>query len=434
MTGGDPGRRQPRPWDPRSFTRFWRILLAIVAVGFAVRIAYVVFAKLDEAPAGDQVFYNAAADRLGRHGEFLEPFDPHPPPLVGSDPAADHPPLTIIVLAPVSFLTDDSTDADRFTMAVFGTVTVLVLGLLGREIGGERAGWFAAGIAAVYPNLWVNDGLIMSETLAALAVTLALLSAYRFRRRPAVGTAAALGALCALAALARAELVLLLPLLALPVTVLVPWRRGALAWRPVVAAFGIAALLIGPWVVFNLARFEEPTFLSTNDGIALLGSNCDSVYSGSDIGLTDLTCLGGNPQGDQSVDSKLYRDRAFEYIGDHTGRAVIVAFARVGRTWSVFRPFDMLEYNTGEGRERWVTALGLVAFYPLLALAVYGGVVTYRRRVALWPLLVPVVIVTIASAVTYGQTRFRVPAEPSVVVLGAVGLGALASRPQTRPA
>jgi hypothetical protein len=46
----------------------------------------------------------------------------------------------------------------------------------------------------------------------------------------------------------------------------------------------------------------------------------------------------------------------------------------------------------------------------------------------LWPLLVPAVIVTIASAVTYGQTRFRVPAEPSLVVLAAVSLAALFAR------
>ncbi|MGH9049543.1 MAG: ArnT family glycosyltransferase [Acidimicrobiia bacterium] len=411
--------------DPRSWGRFWRILLAIVAVGFAVRIAYVVFAKLDEGVAADQVFYSAAANRLGNGGGFLEPFDPHPPPLIGSDPAADHPPLTVIVLAPVSFVFDGVENPQRFTMAALGTVTVLALGLLGREVGGDRAGWLAAGIGAVYPNLWVNDGLIMSETLAALAVTLALLCAYRFRRRPEVATAAALGGSCALAALARAELILLLLLLALPVTVWVPWRRRALSWRRVIAAFGVAALLIGPWVGFNLARFEEPTFLSTNDGIALLGSNCASVYTGPDTGLTDLTCLRGNPPGDQSVDSRIYRDRAFDFIGDHSGRAVVVAVARVGRTWSAFRPLDMLEYNEGEARERWVTALGLVFFYPLVALAVYGIVVLRRRRSTLWPLLVPVVIVTIASAATYGQTRFRVPAEPSLVVLAAVALDAL---------
>ena len=199
----------------------------------------------------------------------------------------------------------------------------------------------------------------------------------------------------------------------------------------------VAGVVIAPWVTYNLARFDEPVFLSTNDGIAILGSNCEPVYYGPDTGLTALECLEGNPPGDQSVDSKLYRDRAFDYLGEHTERAAVVAVARVGRTWSVFRPGDMLEFNEGEARERWVTALGLVAFYPLLLLAIYGAVQLRRRRVALWPLLVPVVIVTLASAATYGQTRFRVPAEPSLVVLGALGLTTVLARlrpdPVTRP-
>jgi hypothetical protein len=168
--------------------------------------------------------------------------------------------------------------------------------------------------------------------------------------------------------------------------------------------------------------------LSTNDGIALIGSNCESVYYGDGIGLTDLTCLGRNPRGDQSVDSKIFRDRAFDYIDAHKGRFVIVSFARVGRTWSLFRPWDMVSYNKGEGREGWVTTLGLIAYYPLLIAAVAGWVVMRRRRRRSWPLLVPVLIVTISSALTYGQTRFRVPAEPTIVVLAAVAIAAVVAR------
>ena len=42
---------------------------------------------------------------------------------------------------------------------------------------------------------------------------------------------------------------------------------------------------MGPWVGFNQSRFQEPTFISTNDGIAILGSTCDAVFSGRAIGL-----------------------------------------------------------------------------------------------------------------------------------------------------
>jgi 4-amino-4-deoxy-L-arabinose transferase-like glycosyltransferase len=412
--------------------RFWRILLLIALAALALRVGYVAFAKTNQPIHGDQLFYNAEANRLARGDGFLEPFDPQALSRgvirEGKDPAADHPPLTVIVLAPVSFVTSQALIPQRLTMSVLGTGAVVVIGLLARRLAGDRAGWIAAGIAAVYPNLWVNDGLIMSETLATLVVALALLYAYRLIREPSVWNALIVGALCGLGALTRAELVLLVPLLAVPAALVARSVASAQRWK--LAGIGVlaAAVLIAPWVGYNLVRFDEPTYLSTNDGIALLGSNCDSVYFGDGIGLTDLKCLGPNPRGDQSVDSKIYRDRAFDYIRDHKKRAVLVTFARVGRTWSLFRPWDMVSYNKGEGREGWVTTLGLIAYYPLLIAAVAGWVVMRRRRRRSWPLLVPVLIVTIASAATYGQTRFRVPAEPTLVVLAAVAIAAVVAR------
>jgi 4-amino-4-deoxy-L-arabinose transferase-like glycosyltransferase len=408
--------------------RFWRILVLIALAAFAVRVAYIAFAKTNEPLRGDQLFYNAEANRMADGDLFIEPFNPHPPPLIGEDPAADHPPLTVMVLMPVSFVTSQALIPQRVTMAVIGTLAVVVIGLLARRLAGNRTGWIAAGIAAIYPNLWVNDGLIMSESLATLLVALALLAAYRFLREPKLWSALVLGALCGLAALTRAELILLMPLLAVPAALVARSIASAQRWKFAGVGVLAAAVLIAPWVGYNLYRFEEPTFLSTNDGIALVGSNCDSVYFGDGIGLTDLKCLRGNPRGDQSVDSKIYRDRAFDYIGDHKRRAVLVSAARVGRTWSVFRPWDMVSYNEGEGREDWVTVLGLIAFYPLLIGAIAGWVVMRRRRERTWPLLVPPLIVTIASAVTYGQTRFRVPAEPSIVVLAAIAIAAVVAR------
>src|SRR5262249_7275865 len=294
-------------------------------------------------------------------------------------------------------LTRDARMPHRLMMTGLGTAAVVVIGLLACRLAGNRAGWIAAGIAAVYPNLWVNDGLMMSETLATLLVALALLYAYRLIREPKLWTALLVGALCGLAALTRAELILLIPLLAVPAALVARSIAIGQRWRLVGASVLAAVVLIAPWVGYNLARFKEPTYLSTNDGIALIGSNCDSVYYGDGIGLTDLTCLGPNPRGDQSVDSKIFRDRAFDYIRAHKKRAVLVAAARVGRTWSMFRPWDMVTYNKGEGREGWVTILGLVMYYPLLIAAVAGWVVMRRRRRRSWPLLMPPRILTVAS-------------------------------------
>jgi 4-amino-4-deoxy-L-arabinose transferase-like glycosyltransferase len=420
--------------------RFVAPLLAILAVAAIVRVAFIVFDARHDERVYDAAYYELQARVLADGQGYVDPFSSFAGQEHRAGEAADHPPLTVFALVPVAWVgerlgVDDETSrlAMRFEIALVGLGVVVLVALLGREVAGDRTGLIAAVIAAVYPYLWVNDGLIMSEAFAAAAVVAAMLLTLRLCRRhaPGLGIAFGLGAVCGVAALARAELVLLAPLLALPL--LASLRAVPLDRR--VGVVGIVALgalvVVGPWVAFNLGRFDEPTFISTNDGIALLGSNCDPVFSGRFIGLTDLDrCIPRHPPpGDQSQVSQRYRQDAIDYVRDgREGQFLRVEAARIGRDWGLFRPMQMLDWNEGEGRPRWVTGLGMVFYYPLVALAIGGVVVLRRRRVRQWPLLMPPIVVTLGTLVSYGQTRFRVPAEPSIVVLAAVALGALAAR------
>jgi 4-amino-4-deoxy-L-arabinose transferase-like glycosyltransferase len=407
--------------------RFIVTLLLIVAVAAAIRTGFVLAVAQHDRHFYDAAYYELEADTVAHGGGFTDPFLPLTQPHAPRMPSAQHPPLTVLVLTPVAWATNGSQLAMRFTIVVLGAATVLLVGLLGREIAGEGVGLLAAGIAALYPFLWVNDGLIMSETVTALTVVAALLLAYRLVRRPRLLTAAGLGAVCGLATLARAEVVLLAPLLAgwlLLSRRLATWRSRLTSAAAVLVASG---LVIGPWFGYNLTRFQDTTFVSTNDGIALLGSNCYVTYYTSAIGFTTLTpgqCLPANPPpGDDSVAARAYRDKAFTYMRGHLQRLPVVLAARVGRDWSLFRPQDAVSEN--EGRPGWVTDWGLALYYPLLALAVGGAVVLWRRRAPVWPLLVPVIIVTASTLVSYGQVRFRVEAEPVLVVLASVAMAAL---------
>ena len=101
------------------------------------------------------------------------------------------------------------------------------IGLLGRRLAGDRAGIVAAGIAALYPFLWINDAVVLSESLLALTTALMLIAAYAFWRMPSPWRAAALGAAIALVALTRAEGALLFALLGVPVVLMGAGTRVA---------------------------------------------------------------------------------------------------------------------------------------------------------------------------------------------------------------
>jgi hypothetical protein len=64
-------------------------------------------------------------------------------------------------------------------------------------------------------------------------------------------------------------------------------------------------------------------------------------------------------------------------------------------------------------------------YWILVPFAIAGAIVLRRRRRFLWPLAATAITVTVVAAATYGQQRFRIAAEPAILVLGAVALDAV---------
>ena len=398
--------------------RFALVLGLIVFGALTLRVVYTV--AVTAAPEDhpyDALYYVIQSESIVDGDGFKEPF--------GDGPGAHHPPLTTLAIAPATaiFGIPDDTLPQRLTMCLVGAAAVGLIGLLGRRVAGDAVGLTAASIAAVYPNLIVNDGIVMAEALTALLVAAVLLLAYRVREQRTWAVAAGLGAVCGLAALTRAELVLLLLFVAIPATL----GAQRSAWRAHLGTtgvvVGVALLVMSPWVIRNLVTFDEPATLSTGDGAVLLGANCDRTYSGRFLGVWSIECSTAvDDSGDASVVSGRQRDAAFEYIGDHLDRIPVVAAARLGRAFDVFRPFQTAEFGTREGRPETVGIAGVLALWLLAPFVVAGIVLSRRRPFVVWPLLVPFGIVAAVVVLGYGIPRFRVPAEPSILVLASVAL------------
>ena len=420
-------------------SRFWPILGLIVVAAAGLRVVYVLTVTRHDTHFYDAAYYELEAVSLAHGDGFTDPFAKIRDPDATPGPSAEHAPLTSIVLVPAAFVDDRELRPllMRFTMVLLGLGTVVVLALLARALGGDIAGLIAAGIAALDPNLWMNDGLVMSETLCVLLMSAVLLVTYRVLRGASWRWILALGALCGLLALARAELAVLTVVLAVPAVWIGGARRGQDTTQRVgraAACVALAVVVVAPWVGFNLSRFDKPTFVSTNDGLTMIAANCDPTYYGSRIGAGDITCADAyRPKGDPSVVNASLRSRAFRYLRDHVERYPLVVAARIARMWSVFHVAQTIDGDTGEGRPTWASYLGVAATYVLVALAVVGGIATRRRKVAIWPLVVPIVVVTAVTLVIAGVIRYRAAAEPSLVVLAALGVAALLGRRGAAP-
>jgi 4-amino-4-deoxy-L-arabinose transferase-like glycosyltransferase len=409
-------------------------LALILAGALAIRVLYTVLVSQDIPVIGDALTYHLLGENIADGKGFERPLHPQ---LAGFEswqpgvPTAEHPPLFPLLVGLFWKLGATTYLAQKLVLCVIGTITVALVGLAGREAGGSAVGLTAAGLAAVYPFLWIVDGSLMSETLYGVFVAATLWVALRFARRPSLGLAAGLGALVGVAALTRGDALVLVPVLLVPLA----FRAGA-AWRSrltlTLVAVGAFALVLAPWTIRNLTVFEQPVLISTNGNSVFVGANCDGTYHGELTGLWRFDCYGQAPAGDESEQAAEYRDRGLDYARDHVERLPAVMAVRFLRVWDLYRPRQQAEYEIIEGRSETASRIGLLVYYPLLLLAAAGAFILRRRRAPLWPLLAFPVIVTATAVVIYGITRLRFAAEPALCVLAAVALAAAASRMKTR--
>jgi 4-amino-4-deoxy-L-arabinose transferase-like glycosyltransferase len=412
--------------------RFAWFLGAITLAGLVIRVAYILIERRDFDFGGgeffsDSFFYHEGAKLLVDGRGFISPFELETSGRVVE--AADHPPLYILWLAIPTSVGLDTELAHLLWSSAAGAASIALTGLLGREVAGPRVGLIAAGMAAVYPNIWSHDGALMAETLALTATTATLLLAYRYLRVPSLRRLVIVAVVAALAALVRSELVLLLVLLVVPLALLtrtVAWR-DRVRWLAIAGA--AAGVVFAPWVGYNLSRFDKPVYLSSQFETTLAVSNCDDTYYGEGIGYWSVVCavptaLQAREDGlDQSGEAARLRKVALDYIKNHKKRLPIVIAARWARITGLYDPSHMVRIEQlPEGRERWVAITGLGTLWAVLALAVGGGIILRRRRVPVYPLLAPPAAVLIAVTITFATHRYRASAETALVVLAAVAV------------
>jgi hypothetical protein len=451
--------------------RWWRDFraqLGLVVVGAVVlRLVAVLTWSRDLTTEGDQNIYWREGQDLANWFGFVYRNN-----FGERVPTAVHPPLYSTYLGVVSFLGGHGPTAMKLASAVFGGLTVLVVGLAARRIAGHRVGIIAAVLCAIYPNIWINDVQIQSETVYAFTIALMILAAYRVRDDPSYANGEFLGLAIALAALGRAEALAFFILLAVP---LILWRgrkpssvnpasqhepldevgqaEAPAFWtradngmgarlRVLGVVFLVGGIVLAPWVVRNLATFQKPTVMSSGAGFVLEISNCDQTYglavptdaNGNVIGDAD-TYLGywspqcdrtAWPAGDESVVEQAKRQTGLDYMQAHEAQLPKVLAARVGRIWDVWRPGQSYDFNVfferrGQAPTRW----GMIQYYAMLPFGLLGLVNLWRRRITTIPFVAIAISVTLTAAVSFGITRYRVGADVALCIVAAVGIDAV---------
>ncbi len=424
----DDAATEDGPVRPRRFGAW----LAVIAVGgLAVRLIYLFGWRNPWPVIGDPYYYHHGANLLADGEGYVHPFRFL---LEGVRmPGADHPPGYMTVLAGFSLLGMRSFLWHQVVSCFLGVGGVVAMGLAGRRIAGERVGLIVAVMTALSPNVFLFDAMVLSETLVVSTTAIVLLTAYRWWDRAGTGEAIAFGAAIGVAALVRSEAILLGPAIAVP---LLWWRYRRPEHKPLrsyglqLGAAGLVALIvIGPWVGYNMSRFERPTTLSAQFDQTLGTANCDRVYYGDRVGYWSLACIQDTEhlvgEGDASAQGRGFARIARQYMRDHAERVPYVVAARVGRTFGVYQPQGQIFLDDQvESKEPALGQAGMFVWYATAVAAAFGLVGLRRAGRPIFPLIAVVGTVVITVAVIYGTTRFRLPAELALMFPAAVSLDA----------
>lgn len=411
-------------WRAALLTPYHLALALIFALAVALRLAYNLTIARAYVPLHDAADYNNMALHLLNEGCLC--ISPNVPTTV-------RPPLFPLFMASVYALSGADSLHARLALSVVGALTCLLVAGMARILTGPRAGVVAGFIAAVYPQLFIWDAFLYSESLAIFFFALCCYLAMRLEKRYQWWVWLSVGVIFGLAALVRPNGVyaVLAVVAAVGLSVALretPWKRGALQ----VAALALGcALALAPWVARN-ERVTGGAFVpfTTVSGIVVAGSYNDLSYGNpatAGIWVNPLNVPGDAPVMNRfplicDARCEVARSKAANQLGVHWAETHITKLPRL--LYLRMRAFWHPESPPSEAGMPPIWRPFAIG-YPLLVmlLAAVGALVALRRnwRDALVPLLFAGSVVA-GALLFYGTPRMRAPMEPMLVVFAAVGV------------
>jgi hypothetical protein len=282
---------------------------------------------------------------------------------------------------------------------------------IARRLGGPPAAAMAAPIVALAPTLVFVTGLLYPTLLYSTVLMGLTVLAWELAERPTLGRGALFGALVVCGVLT--DMVIVAPVLGLGVWLVAVGRRHGPRLASAIASGAVTALvLVTPYLEFQHTQGGERVFMAKAQAV-LYFARSDTVLSRDRWIRTapDEPFVPLKPGALVAREFALFRARPLAFTHDW-----LLEFLHF------FKP--LVDRVTSKNRYTALPILivGAAWFVGLLSLSLVGLVAGAGPLSGRW-LLATVVLATAAFyAFFFTQARYRIPVEPQLVVLAALGL------------
>lgn len=407
-------------WNDPKTARY--VLSGILMLAFALRLVYALQMQANpyfDAPVMDPLYHVEWA-RAFASGET---FDPGQPFFRG--------PLYPWFLGCVFSVFGEDMLIPRILQAGLGTATTGLCYLLGRDVFDRRTGLLAALIASIYWVLIYFDGELLIVSLVVPINLLSLWLTLRLRATPTPSNAILAGICWGLSALARPQVLLVMPFLGLWL-----WSRFRPTWRaglvPTVALTLGTLLPIAPVTVYN-ASLGETTLIASGGGVNLwIGNNPKSDgstaivpgtrpgwWQGYNDTITQAEAAEGRKLSASEVSSH-YIGKAWDHISNSPGQALQHFWWKFRIFWTNWelsnnQPIYFFAHEFGP-----IVQFLPLGFWAIAPLGILGILFCLRRKPSeTFPLWGFVLIQMSTIVAFFVCSRFRVPIIPVLMVFGA---------------
>jgi 4-amino-4-deoxy-L-arabinose transferase-like glycosyltransferase len=406
--------------------------VGIFCLALIVRVIYNNTVAYHYYPLHDSAFYQGIAFHfLKEHCFCLESYVP----------TVDRAPLWPFTIAGISLIFGPSDYFARLFLSLVGSGTCVLVYLFARDLFGWRIGVLAGIFAAIYPELYIYDGWLYTESLYTFLLFAVCYGLYRLQYAPERNWRIWItcGILLGLLSLTRPNGTIVIGLFIVWAFIMA-WQKF-LSWR--VTARGvlvttlIAIVLIAPWTVRNYLVSHTFIPVATGDGTVLLGAYNNDA-------LTKATYPGG-PKGTwinpivsrpdvvrpfplhtctppcEVAREAAFKDAAVKWIQDNINIMPHLLELHFINMWQPDTYEADLPIDRFPQQQSTQFVLSMMKTWPiyLFILAGLGLIVTLRRWRDLLFIYFMIILTIAQNIIYYGSSRLRAPIEPMLILLAA---------------